>query len=75
MMIFSLSMDKFILLDDAVSTHTGLIPRLGMTFEDFIGMVVIANASVVALRRGALRALLLGKNPAMLDYRDVDVWL
>lgn len=35
-------MGKCILLDDAISTLTGLLPRLGMTFEDITGMVVAA---------------------------------
>ena len=36
------SMGRCILLDDAISTLTGLLSGLGMTFEDFTGVVVAA---------------------------------
>lgn len=42
MLIFFLSLRRCILSDDAISSLTGLPPRLGVTSEDFIGVLVAA---------------------------------
>lgn len=41
-LIFFLSLHRCILLDDAIPTLTGLPARLGVTSEDFIGVLVAA---------------------------------
>lgn len=65
-------MGKCILLDDAISTLIGLLPRLGMTFEDITGMVVAAvgdQSLTSCIKKRSLVGSAPGYVPGMPGYR------